>query len=65
MSANPDQRAAAFAAKRKNGGAGVAGRKLLYGWLVNDKLAELRALLYRVLREALIILDRALKQAET
>ncbi|WP_156387109.1 MULTISPECIES: DUF1402 family protein [unclassified Rhizobium] len=41
---NPDQRAAAFAAKRKNGGPEWPEENY-YGWLVNDKLAELRALL--------------------
>lgn len=41
---NSDQRAAAFAAKRKNGGAEWPEENY-YGWLVNDKLAELRALL--------------------
>nr|WP_307226186.1 DUF1402 family protein [Pararhizobium capsulatum] len=41
---NPDQRAATFAAKRKSGGADWPEENY-YGWLVNDKLAELRALL--------------------
>ena len=41
---NPDQRAAAFAARRKNGGPEWPEENY-YGWLVNDKLAELRTLL--------------------
>jgi hypothetical protein len=41
---NPDQRAAALAAKN-NGGGTIWPEENYYGWLVNDKLAELKALL--------------------
>lgn len=41
---NPDQRAAALAAKNK-GGEVQWPEENYYGWLVNDKLAELKALL--------------------
>jgi hypothetical protein len=41
---NPDARAAAFAARRASGGA-TWPEENYYGWLVNDKLAELRSLL--------------------
>ncbi|HTN96575.1 MAG TPA: DUF1402 family protein, partial [Nordella sp.] len=41
---HPDQRAAALAAKNK-GGAVQWPEENYYGWLVNDKLAELKALL--------------------
>ena len=41
---HPDERAAALAAKNK-GGAAQWPEENYYGWLVNDKLAELRALL--------------------
>ncbi len=41
---NPDQRAAALAAKNK-GGAVQWPEENYYGWLVNDKLADLKALL--------------------
>lgn len=41
---NPDQRAAALAAKNR-GGADQWPEENYYGWLVNDKLQELRALL--------------------
>ena len=41
---NPDSRAAAFAARRAAGGA-TWPEENYYGWLVNDKLEELRSLL--------------------
>ncbi|MEK1928066.1 MAG: DUF1402 family protein, partial [Rhizobium giardinii] len=41
---NPDQRAAALAA-RNQGGEVQWPEENYYGWLVNDKLAELKALL--------------------
>ncbi|MDX3930159.1 MAG: DUF1402 family protein [Shinella sp.] len=41
---SPDARAAAFAARRASGAA-IWPEENYYGWLVNDKLAELRSLL--------------------
>ena len=41
---NPDQRAAALAARNKGGDVHWPEENY-YGWLVNDKLAELKALL--------------------
>ena len=41
---NPDARAAAFAARRASGGA-TWPEENYYGWLINDRLAELKGLL--------------------